>query len=128
MEAIICQYPHIQKRVYLPADYAAIVLSGIVTSSDDSPITTELPVGFEIHLNYLTKDGSDTSLLVAAGPDVAVNLILGLPFIKATGLICGFIDNVCQAKHLLCDPFPIDFKRASKSIPVFSVTVAPVRI
>jgi hypothetical protein len=128
MEAIIRQYPHILKRVYLPADYAAIVLSGIVTSSDDSPITTELPVGFEIHLNYLTKDGSDTSLLVAAGPDVAVNLILGLPFIKATGLICDFVDNVCQAKHLLCDPFPIDFKRASKSIPVFSVTGAPCNV
>jgi hypothetical protein len=92
------------------------------------PITTELPVGFEIHLNYLTKDGSDTSLLVAAGPDVAVNLILGLPFIKATGLICDFVDNVCQAKHLLCDPFPINFKRASKSIPVFSDTGATCNI
>jgi len=112
MEAVICQYPHILKQVYLPANYAAIVLSGIVTSSDDSPIMTELPVGFKIHLNYLTKDGSATSLLVTAGPDVAGNLILGLPFIKATGLICDFVDNVCQAKHLLCDPFPIDFKRA----------------
>jgi hypothetical protein len=112
MEAVICQYPHILKQVYLPANYAAIILSGIVTSSDDSPIMTELPVGFKIHLNYLTKDGSATSLLVTAGPDVAGNLILGLPFIKATGLICDFVDNVCQAKHLLCDPFPIDFKRA----------------
>ena len=127
MEAVIRQYSHILKRIYLPADYAAIVLSGIVTTSD-SPITTELPVGFEIHLNYLTKDGSDTSFLVAAGPDVAVNLILGLPFIKATGLICDFVDNVCQAKHLLCDPFPIDFKRALKSIPVFLVTGAPSNV
>ena len=41
MEAVIHQYPHILKRVYLPADYAAIVLSGIVTSSDESPIMTE---------------------------------------------------------------------------------------
>jgi hypothetical protein len=127
MEAVIRQYSHILKRIYLPADYAAIVLSGIVTTSD-SPITTELPVGFEIHLNYLTKDGSDTSFLIAAGPDVAVNLILGLPFIKATGLICDFVDNVCQAKHLLCDPFPIDFKRALKSIPVFLVTGAPSNV
>jgi len=109
----------------MPAEYAAIVLSGIVTSSTDEPITTELPVGFEIHLPYLTKDGSETSLLVAAGPDVAVNLILGLPFIKATGMIGNFVDNVCQAKHLLCEPFPIDFKRASKSIPVFSAAHAP---
>ena len=125
METVTCQYPHILKQVYLPADYAAIVLSGIVTSSDDLPITTELPVGFVIHLNYLTKDGSATPLLVAAGPDVAMNLILGLRFIKAMGLICDFIDNVCQAMHLLCDPFPIDFNRPSKSIPVFLVTGAP---
>jgi hypothetical protein len=118
MEAVVRRYPHILKAIYLPDDYAAIVLSGIVTSSSDAPITTELPVGFEIHLPYSTKDGNDTSLLVAAGPNVAVNLILGLPFIKATGMIVDFIDNVCQAKHLLCDPFPIDFRRATKSIPV----------
>jgi hypothetical protein len=121
MEAVVRQYPQILKAIYLPEDYAAIILSGIVTSSAATPITTELSVGFEIHLPYVTKDGNDTSLLVAAGPDVAVNLILGLPFIKATGMIVDFIDNVCDAKHLICDPFPIDFCRATKSIPVVGV-------
>ena len=111
MEAVVRQYPLILKAIYLPEDYTSIVLSGIVivTSSDVAPITTELSVGFEVH--------HETSLLVAAGPNVAVNLILGLPFIKATGMIADFVDNVCQAKHLLCDPFPIDFRRATKSIP-----------
>ena len=33
-------------------------------------------------------------------------------------MIANFIDNVCQAKHLLCESFPIDFRRATKSIPV----------
>jgi hypothetical protein len=33
-------------------------------------------------------------------------------------MIANFIDNVCEAKHLICDPFPIDFCRATKSIPV----------
>jgi len=61
MEAVVHQFPHILKRIYMPAEYAAIVLSGIVTSSNDEPITTELPVGFEIHLPYLAKDGSETS-------------------------------------------------------------------
>jgi hypothetical protein len=69
-------------------------------------------------ISHLTKDGNATPLLIAAGPDITVNLILGLPFIKATGMIADFIDNVCQAKHLLCNPFPIDFHRAMKSIPV----------
>jgi hypothetical protein len=128
MEAVVRQYPRILKQVYLPAEYASIVLSGIVTSYNDEPIMMELPVGFKVHLPYLTKDGSETSLLVAAGPDVAVNLILGLPFIKATGMIGNFVDNVCQAKHLLCNPFPINFRRATKSIPVFTDATAPCNV
>ena len=119
MEAVIRQFPHILKRIYLPEDYAAIVLSGIVNTPDSAPVTTELTVGFEIHLPYSTKDGHSTSLMVAAGPDVAVNVVLGLPFIKATGMVADFVDNVCEARNLLCDPFPMDFKRAGKSIPVF---------
>ena len=79
----------------------------------------ELSVGFEIHLPYTTKDGNATSLLVAVGPDVAVNLIRGLPFIKAMSMVAYFVDNVCEVKHLLCEPFPIDFKCATKSVPVF---------
>ncbi len=85
----------------------------------------DLPVGFDIHLPYVTKDSSETSLLVTAGPDVAINLVLGLPFIKATGMIGNVVDNVCHTKHLLCDPFPIDFKCATKSIPVFTDPNAP---
>jgi hypothetical protein len=77
----------------------------------------ELLVGFEIFLPYLTKDGNETSLLVTIGRDVAVNLILGLPFIKASRMIANFIDNVCQAKHLLADLSPIDFRCTIKSIP-----------
>jgi hypothetical protein len=45
-----------------------------------------------------------------------VNTILGLPFIKAIGMIVDFIDNLCQAKHLLANPFPIDFRHAIESI------------
>ena len=121
MEAVVRQYPHILKAIYLPDDYAANTFPGIVTTPTEAPITTELSVGFEIHLPYVTKDGNDTSLLVAAGPNVAVNLILGLPFIKAMGMIADFIDNVCEAKHLVFDPFPVDFCRATKSIPVSGV-------
>jgi hypothetical protein len=117
MGAVIWQYPPILKAVYLPNDYASIVLSGIIKLPDKAPNTTELLVGFEIFLPYLTKDGNETSLLVAAGPDIAVNSILGLLFIKATGMIADFIDSVCQAKHLLANPFPMDIRRAMKSIP-----------
>jgi hypothetical protein len=120
MEAVICQYPHIIKQIYLPDNYAAIILSRIVSSAMDGSITTKLSVGFELHLPYHTKDGSNTSLLIAAGPDIAKNVILVLPFIKATGMIADFVDYVCKAKHLCCAPFPINFKRATKSIPAFT--------
>ncbi len=119
MEAVIRQFPHVLKKIYLPNDYVAIILSNIVNTPDSAPITTKLNVGFDIHLPYATKDGSYTSLLVAAGPDVAVNLILGLLFIKAMGMIADFVGNVCEAKNLLCNPFPINFKHATKSISVF---------
>jgi hypothetical protein len=119
MEAVIHQYPHIFKAIYLPDNYAAIIRLGIVlTSPTEAPITTDLSIGFKIQLPYVTKDGNGISLLVVAGPDIAVNLILGLCFIKAMGMIADFIDNVCQAKHLLCNPFPIEYWRMTKSIPV----------
>jgi hypothetical protein len=124
MEAVITQYPHIVKQIYIPNDYAAIILSSIVSSKVDGPITTELSMGFKLHLPYHTKDGSTTSLLVVAGPDVAVNVILGLPFIKATGMIANSVDNVCKAKQLCCPLFPINFKCATKFIPAFTDTGA----
>jgi hypothetical protein len=114
MEAIIWQFPCILKKIYLPEDYTAIVLSGIINTTDLAPVTMELTVNFDIHLPYFTKDGNTTSLLVAARPDVAVNIVLGLPFITATGMVADFVDNVCKAKNLLCEPFPINFKRATK--------------
>jgi hypothetical protein len=58
MEAVIKQYPLFLKAIYLPDNYAAIVLLGIVTSPKEAPITMELSVGFEVHLPYLTKDGN----------------------------------------------------------------------
>ena len=46
-----------------------------------------------------------------------VNTVLGLPFTTATGMILDFNDNVVQAKNLYCPPFPIDFHRATRTIP-----------
>ena len=45
-------------------------------------------------------------LLVAAGPDVAVNLILGLPFIKATGMIVDFIITSAKPSINYATPSP----------------------
>jgi hypothetical protein len=76
-------YPHCVAKIYVPKDYNAIVLSGIVQCGGDL-VTTELTVGFHFHLPYLTKEGNPTSILIAMGPHVTVNMIVGLPFIQAT--------------------------------------------
>ncbi len=68
MDAVIKQHLHILKAIYLPDNYASIILSGIVTSSNEAPITTELSVGFAIFLPYLTKDGNETSFLLPQVP------------------------------------------------------------
>ncbi len=49
--AVVCQYPHILKKIYLPKDYAAIALSSIVTCDGAEPVTTEHTIGFDIHLH-----------------------------------------------------------------------------
>ncbi len=99
-----------------PEDYSPIILSGIVQDNAHS-VTTDLSVAFQFHLPYLTKDGSPTSFVIAAGPQVSVNTVLSLPLITATSMIIDYIDNVVEAKHLDCPPFKIEFRRATKHIP-----------
>jgi hypothetical protein len=48
---------------------------------------------------------------------VSVNTVLGLPLIKATGMIIDTINKVVEANHLDCPPFKTDFHLATKMIP-----------
>jgi hypothetical protein len=118
-------YPHCVSKIYTPEDYAPIVLSGIV-SSNVASVTTELEVGFLFHLPYRTREGNTTSLMVATGPNVLVNTIIGLPFMKATGMIMDLVDEVVECKYLDCPPFPVDFCRTSNHIPVMDDDGTPI--
>ena len=111
------RYPHCVWKIHTPKDYAPIVLSGIV-SSDAASITTELEVGFLIHLPYRTREGNIALLMVATGPNVLVNTIIGLPFMKVTGMIMDLVNKVVECKYLDCLPFPVDFCRTSNHVPV----------
>ncbi len=110
-------YPHCLAKLLTPANYALIVLSGIV-QANNAAVTTELEVGFQFHLPYCTSGGNSLSLLIATGPNVLVNTVIGLPFIKATGMILDFVDDVVECKHLDCPPFPMDFWCMSNHVPV----------
>ena len=101
------------------------MLSGIVLS-DAASITTELKVGFFFRLPYQTRKGNTALLLVATGPNVLVNTIIGLPFMKATGMIMDLVDEVVECKYLDCPPFPVDFCRTSNHIPVMDDGGTPI--
>jgi hypothetical protein len=115
--ALAKRYPRCLAKLLTPANYAPIVLSGIVQANDNA-VTMELEVGFQFHLPYCTSGSDSSSLLVATGPNVSVNTIIGLPFIKATGMILDFVNNVAECKHLDCPPFPMDFWHTSNHVPV----------
>ena len=80
MAAVAKQYPHCIAKLFVPKDYNPIILSGIVQRGSES-VTTELTVKLQFHLPYLTREGNTTSILIATGPHVTVNTIVGLPFI-----------------------------------------------
>jgi hypothetical protein len=102
------RYPHCVAKIYVPKDYNPIVLSGIVQRGGDS-VTTELTVGFQFHLPYLMKEGNPTSILIATGPHVTVNMIVGLPFIQATRAVIDLSNNVAELRALDTPPFPLEY-------------------
>jgi hypothetical protein len=115
--AVAKRYPHCVAKIFMPEDYNPIALSGIVQQGGES-ITTELMVGFQFHLPYLTKDRSPTSIVIATGPHKTVNTIVGLPFIQATQAINDLSDNVANLRAIDAPPFPIEYRRATVHVPV----------
>ncbi len=89
-----------------------------------SSVTTDLTVGFHFHLPYLTREGTLTSLVMATGPNVMVNAILGLPFITQTKMVIDTADQVAEMRAFDTPPFPIDFRRAMCAILVINEAAA----
>ena len=109
-------FPAVVSRVLTSDHFSPITLSGVV-QAEGSSVTTDLPVAFEFHMPYTTTDGTPTTLLVACGPQVSVNLILGFPFMSATGMSIDFVDNVADCKKLSVPPFSIEHKKARVHVP-----------
>jgi hypothetical protein len=114
--AVAKHYPHCLAKLYVPRDYNPIVLSRIIQSGGES-ITTELSVGFQFPLPYITKEGNPMSILIAMGPHITVNMIVGLPFIQATRAVINLADNVADLCALDAPPFPLEYRRATVHVP-----------
>jgi hypothetical protein len=126
--AIAKRFPHCDAKIYAPSDYAPITLSGIVQSSEEAAVTTDLEVGWQYYLRYKTRSGEDAMFAVATGPHVAVNTILGIPFQKATGAIIDLVDNRVEFKHLDCPPFKVEFRRTSNHVPIMDEPSAQAQV
>ena len=113
------QYPHTLVHLYAPTDYRPVVLSGIVrsTGDDEQFATCELDCAFEFHLPFYGRDGATISLIIATGPDVSVNCILGLPFLKGCGGVVDLVNDLVDLRHLDCKPFKLKMLRPSCYVP-----------
>jgi hypothetical protein len=87
-----------------------------------------LDVGFQFHLPYKTTNGEDASLVIATGPNVSVNTILGLLFMQRTGMILDLVNNMAECKYLDCPPFLIDFQCTSNHVLVTDDPSANVQL
>jgi hypothetical protein len=105
-------FPHCVAKIFTPNNCTPIVHSGIVQSNAES-MMTKLEVGFLSHLLYKKIDGDSASLMVATGPKVLINTIIGLLFMKVTGMILDLINKIVECTYLDCLPFSVDFQCAS---------------
>ena len=122
--AIAKAFPHAVAAIYSAADHNPIILSGIVQQGGSS-VTTDLTVAFQFHMPYLTREGTNTTFLVACGPNVTVNCILGLPFIQATRMVIDAADNVADLRALDTPPFQMDMRRAMCTEPAVGAFTDP---
>ncbi len=123
--AIAKVYPKTVAAIHTAADFLPIILSGIIQQGGKS-VTIKLTVAFHFHLPYLTREGSLTSLLLATGPNVTVNKILGLPFIQQTRMIINASDQVAELRALDTAPFPINYRQAMCTVPAVEPKANPI--
>jgi hypothetical protein len=110
-------YPHLVKSIIWAEDkYCPIELSGVGSDSNNKGSNT-LSAVVTFHMPYLTTNNHSTSLSIAIGTNVAVNILLGMSFINNAQLVIDSADKVAEAKMLQCKPFEIIFKHVSRGKP-----------
>jgi hypothetical protein len=63
-------------------------------------------------------DGQATSILIATGPQVTVNTIVGLPFIQATRMIIDLYYHDADMIALNTCPFSLEYGRTTVHVPI----------
>jgi hypothetical protein len=108
-------FPHAVAAIFSAADHNPIILSDIVQQGGTS--VTMDTVAFQFHMPYLTRESTPTTLLIACGPNVTVNCILGLPFIQAAKMVINAADQAANLCALDTPPFPLNLRHAMCTVP-----------
>ena len=121
---LLQEFPNIVNKIFVARGdmYTPIRLGGIV-KQDDQPVTTDLPVAFELITPYWIGDPSKPKrvmIRIACGRDVSANLIVGMPFLKPLGGIVDLNDNVLELPRILDENdrlHPLQFASPHLCIP-----------
>ena len=93
---IAARFPHIIQSIVVASEagFSPLTLAGIVSDNGSSVTTTKLPIAFTFHTSFVTYDKNLVLYTIAVGPKVAVNFLLGLPFMNGTKATINFEANV----------------------------------
>jgi len=126
----ICEkYPAlVSSIVYADKDteYDPITLSGVVATDEQAQFSNEdqkklsitLPEIETFHMPCRTvKEDQPTIFSVAIGNDVAVNLLIGMSFIRVSGMVINCNDGVAEFSTLNCAPSSLVYKSPQRGLP-----------
>ena len=108
MSRVAKAYPQAVKGVYTNNKYEKIGMSGSVKRDDGSFVSADLDVAFEFFMSYFTKDGEPTTIIIGTGPNVNINFIVGLPWIKETAAVYDTRDEIVNVRNWDVEPFRVE--------------------
>ena len=81
-------------------------------------MTIELPVIVTFHMPCRTKmENRPTTFSVAIGKNMAINLLIGMAFIRSAKMVIDFDDHVVEAKALSTKPFDLIYRCPQRDPP-----------
>ena len=128
---LITAFPNLVRSITKAEDkFTPLRLSGIISEASvtdqkamleqSRKYATELPILVEYFLPFQPKNAQTVTgftFKVALGNGVAMNTIIGLPFLHNTDSIIDLKDNVMSSGHLNCLPFKLVYETPAITTP-----------
>ena len=127
---LITAFPNLVRSITKAEDkFTPLKLSGIISDASvtdqkamreqSKKYATELPILVEYFLPFPKDSQTVTGFMfkVALGNGVAMNTIIGLPFLHNTDSVIDLKDNVMSSGHLNCLPFKLVYETTAITTP-----------